>query len=125
VPVATRALSGLHESRRAYLSIPGNERPQLPRGLGGEMGGWGLRGRCNLTQLYISAAINWLRDDMSLLPTIYLSQSYRAGLEWNLLNVGTGLLVGLNVGMSCCSEHSSLPTAWVHGSSNPALARKS
>jgi uncharacterized oligopeptide transporter (OPT) family protein len=47
-----------------------------------------------------SAAINWLRDGMSLLPTIYLSQSYRAGLEWNLLNVGTGLLVGLNVGMS-------------------------
>jgi hypothetical protein len=54
-----------------------------------------------------------------------LSQSYRAGLEWNLLNVGTGLLVGLNVGMSCCSEHSSLPTALVQGSSNPALARKS
>src|SRR5258708_4265039 len=33
------------KSGRAYLSIPGNERPQLPRGLGGEMGGWGLRGR--------------------------------------------------------------------------------
>jgi OPT family oligopeptide transporter len=47
-----------------------------------------------------SAAVTWLRESTSLLPTLYLSQPYRAGFEWNLLNVGSGLLVGLNVGMS-------------------------
>jgi OPT family oligopeptide transporter len=47
-----------------------------------------------------SAIVDWLRDGMSLLPTLFLSQPYRAGFEWSLLNVGSGLLVGLNVGMS-------------------------
>jgi uncharacterized oligopeptide transporter (OPT) family protein len=37
---------------------------------------------------------------MGLLPTLYFSAPYRAGIEWGLLNVGSGLLVGLNVGLS-------------------------
>lgn len=47
-----------------------------------------------------SAAVDWLREGMSALPTLFLSQPYRAGFEWNLLSVGSGMLVGLNVGMS-------------------------
>ena len=47
-----------------------------------------------------SAAVDWLREGMSLLPTLYFSTPYRAGLEWGLLNFGSGLLVGLNVGLS-------------------------
>lgn len=47
-----------------------------------------------------SAAVDWSREGMGLLPTLYLSQQFRIGFEWNLLNIGSGLLVGLNVGMS-------------------------
>ena len=47
-----------------------------------------------------SAAVDWLREGLSLLPTLYFSTSYRAGIEWGLLNFGSGLLVGLNIGLS-------------------------
>jgi OPT family oligopeptide transporter len=47
-----------------------------------------------------SAVVDWLREGLSLLPTLYFSAPYRAGIEWGLLNVGSGLLVGLNVGLS-------------------------
>src|SRR5262249_4982668 len=47
-----------------------------------------------------SAAIDWMREGLSLLPTLYFSTSYRAGIEWGLLNLGSGLLVGLNIGLS-------------------------
>lgn len=47
-----------------------------------------------------SAAVDWLREGMSVLPTLYFSTPYRAGVEWGLLNVGSGLLVGLNIGLS-------------------------
>src|SRR5262249_53135898 len=47
-----------------------------------------------------SSAIDGLREGMGLLPTLYFSAPYRAGLEFSLLNVGSGLLVGLNVGLS-------------------------
>ena len=49
---------------------------------------------------FASSALDWLREGMGLLPTLYFSQPYRAGVEWGLLNVGSGLLVGLNVGLS-------------------------
>jgi OPT family oligopeptide transporter len=48
----------------------------------------------------VSAAVDWLREGMALLPTLYFSLPYRAGIEWGLLNAGSGLLVGLNVGLS-------------------------
>lgn len=47
-----------------------------------------------------SAAIDWLREGFSLLGTLYLSRPYRAGFEFSLLDIGSGLLVGLNVGLS-------------------------
>jgi OPT family oligopeptide transporter len=47
-----------------------------------------------------SGAVDWLREGMALLPTLYFSRPYRAGMEWGLLNIGSGLLVGLNVGLS-------------------------
>jgi OPT family oligopeptide transporter len=47
-----------------------------------------------------SSAVDWLREGMALLPTLYFSAPYRAGIEWGLLNAGSGLLVGLNVGVS-------------------------
>lgn len=34
-----------------------------------------------------SAAVDWLRESMALLPTLYLSQPYRAGVEWNFLTL--------------------------------------
>src|ERR1043166_1340520 len=49
---------------------------------------------------FLREGISVLYKDLSLLPTYYFSQPYRAGIEWNLLNVGTGLLVGLNVSLS-------------------------
>jgi len=50
-----------------------------------------------------SAVVSWLRDAWHLIPVTYLSaglQSFRAGIDWGLLNMGTGLLVGLNMGLS-------------------------
>jgi len=47
-----------------------------------------------------SAAVVWLREGLSWLPTLYLSKPYRMGFEWSFLNIGSGLLVGLNVGLS-------------------------
>src|SRR5262249_43574338 len=47
-----------------------------------------------------SALVDWLREGLSLLGTLYLSKAYRTGFEFSLLNVGSGLLVGLNVGLS-------------------------
>jgi uncharacterized oligopeptide transporter (OPT) family protein len=45
----------------------------------------------------------WLRDGVSALKDFYLTPtlaSLRVGIEWSLLNVGTGLLISLNVCLS-------------------------
>ncbi len=51
-----------------------------------------------------SAVVGLLREKpISALPTFYISnfsKSFSTGLEWNLLGLGTGLLVGLNVSVS-------------------------
>lgn len=60
-----------------------------------------------------SAGVNWLREGMSLLPTLYLSKPYRMGFEWSFLNIGSGLLVGLNVGISMLLG--TLVTAFIIG----------
>ncbi len=49
---------------------------------------------------FASAGVNWLREAMALLPTLYLAKPYRMGFEWSFLSIGSGVLVGLNVGIS-------------------------
>jgi OPT family oligopeptide transporter len=55
-----------------------------------------------------SAALDWLREIKEWLPDYYFEpstlaanfKSFRVGVEWNLLSLGTGMLIGLNVGLS-------------------------
>jgi uncharacterized oligopeptide transporter (OPT) family protein len=48
----------------------------------------------------IGVIIAFLRDGISLIGTLGLAMRYRVGIEWSVLNIGTGMLVGLNVGLS-------------------------
>ncbi|HEX5272059.1 MAG TPA: OPT/YSL family transporter [Gemmataceae bacterium] len=50
-----------------------------------------------------SAAVDWFREGMGVLHDYYPGPrfaGYRVGIEWNLLSVGSGLLIGLNVSLS-------------------------
>jgi uncharacterized oligopeptide transporter (OPT) family protein len=50
-----------------------------------------------------SALVDWFREGVKKLSDFYptpLAASYRAGIEWNLLSIGSGLLIGLNVSLS-------------------------
>jgi uncharacterized oligopeptide transporter (OPT) family protein len=47
-----------------------------------------------------SAGVVGLREGLGWLPTLYLAKPYRMGFEWSFLNIGSGLLVGINVGLS-------------------------
>jgi uncharacterized oligopeptide transporter (OPT) family protein len=51
-----------------------------------------------------SAAIDWLREGMRILPTWFFgsksAETFLVGLEPGLLTIGSGLLVGLNVALS-------------------------
>jgi uncharacterized oligopeptide transporter (OPT) family protein len=57
-----------------------------------------------------SAVVDWFREGVTILgqasklPSYYFGQatfaSYRFGIEWGLLPVGTGVLIGLNVSLS-------------------------
>ena len=50
-----------------------------------------------------SALVDWYREGMEVLHDFYptpLFKSLKVGIEWNLLSVGSGLLIGLNVGLS-------------------------
>ncbi len=62
---------------------------------------------------FASGLANMLRETTNLLPTLYLAKEYRLGFEWSFLNVGSGLLVGLNVGISMLLG--SFVTAFVIG----------
>jgi len=44
--------------------------------------------------------VSFLRDALGWLPNLGLAVRYRVGIEWSLLNIGTGLLIGMNVGLS-------------------------
>lgn len=44
--------------------------------------------------------VSFLRDALGWLPNLNFAARYRIGIEWSLLNIGTGLLIGMNVGMS-------------------------
>jgi OPT family oligopeptide transporter len=44
--------------------------------------------------------ISFVRDALLWLPNLNIASRFRVGMEWSLLNIGTGLLIGLNVGIS-------------------------
>jgi uncharacterized oligopeptide transporter (OPT) family protein len=48
----------------------------------------------------IGVIIAFLRDGLSWIGTLGLAMRYRVGIEWSVLNIGTGMLIGLNVGLS-------------------------
>jgi len=56
------------------------------------------------TMLGLSAVVGmviaFLRDGLEWIGTLGLAIRYRIGIEWGVLNVGTGMLIGLNVGLS-------------------------
>jgi uncharacterized oligopeptide transporter (OPT) family protein len=59
----------------------------------------GTLGVCALA----SALLDWLREGIEVLPDFYPSaqlKSFRIGLEWNLLTLGTGLLISVGVSLS-------------------------
>jgi uncharacterized oligopeptide transporter (OPT) family protein len=50
-----------------------------------------------------SAVVDWLREGEEVLRDWFFSarlQAYRIGIEWNLLSVGIGLLISVNVSLS-------------------------
>jgi uncharacterized oligopeptide transporter (OPT) family protein len=44
--------------------------------------------------------VSFFRDALLWLPNLTIAGRFRVGMEWSLLNIGTGLLIGLNVGLS-------------------------
>jgi uncharacterized oligopeptide transporter (OPT) family protein len=51
----------------------------------------------------LSAAVDWLRVGWERLPDLFFSpllKSYKVGIEWNLLSVGSGMLIGPTVSLS-------------------------
>jgi len=48
----------------------------------------------------ISGLMDWFRDGKPILQSLYISKGFSAGLEWNLLSVGSGILIGWNVAVS-------------------------
>jgi uncharacterized oligopeptide transporter (OPT) family protein len=50
-----------------------------------------------------SAVVDWFREGVEKLPDFYptsVFKSLKIGIEWNLLSLGSGLLIGLNVSLS-------------------------
>ncbi|PWB70288.1 hypothetical protein C3F09_09270 [candidate division GN15 bacterium] len=48
----------------------------------------------------VGVIIAFLRDGLGKIGTLGLAMRYRVGIEWSVLNIGTGMLVGINVGLS-------------------------
>jgi uncharacterized oligopeptide transporter (OPT) family protein len=61
-----------------------------------------------------SALVYWLRAEAKKLETYFFSsaflKSFGVGIEWNLMTMGTGLLVGINVALSALAG--TLIVAW-------------
>lgn len=58
-----------------------------------------IMGVCGLA----SALVDWFREGLEKLPDLFpssLFRSYQTGIEWNLLSLGSGLLINLNVSLS-------------------------
>ncbi|MFA6099116.1 MAG: OPT/YSL family transporter [Patescibacteria group bacterium] len=49
---------------------------------------------------FISGALAFVRDGLGKAGSIFIQKPLAIGLEWNLLSVGTGLIVGLGIGLS-------------------------
>jgi len=48
----------------------------------------------------IGVIIAFLRDGLGKIAVLGLAMRYKVGIEWSVLNIGTGMLVGINVGLS-------------------------
>lgn len=48
----------------------------------------------------LGMVIAFVRDGLAWIGTLGLAMRYRIGIEWGVLNIGTGMLIGLNVGLS-------------------------
>ncbi len=48
----------------------------------------------------IGAVVAFFRDGVALLHTWNFAGRFAIGVEWNVLSIGTGMLIGLNVGVS-------------------------
>ncbi len=48
----------------------------------------------------VGAIVAFFRDGIAFLHTWLFAGRFSIGLEWNVLSVGTGLLIGINVGLS-------------------------
>ena len=44
--------------------------------------------------------IAFVRDGLGKIAVLGLAMRYRVGIEWSVLNIGTGMLIGINVGLS-------------------------
>ncbi|MFA5051550.1 MAG: OPT/YSL family transporter [Patescibacteria group bacterium] len=60
-----------------------------------------------------SAALAFLRDALAKAPSLYFAARYRVGLEWSFLTFGTGMLVGIRVGLSMLA---GTIVVWIFGS---------
>lgn len=65
-------------------------------------GGTGSGGRMKTlgASAIVGAVIAFFRDGKSLLTPWMFGGRFTIGLEWNVLSIGTGMLVGINVGLS-------------------------
>ncbi len=48
----------------------------------------------------VGIIIAFVRDGLNKLPTLGIASRFGVGIEWSVLSVGTGMLIGLNVGLS-------------------------
>jgi uncharacterized oligopeptide transporter (OPT) family protein len=48
----------------------------------------------------IGVGVSFFRDGLGLIPLTFIAQRFKIGIEWNVLSVGTGILVGLRMGLS-------------------------
>jgi uncharacterized oligopeptide transporter (OPT) family protein len=48
----------------------------------------------------IGVIVAFLRDGLNKLATLGFAMRYSVGFEWSVLSIGTGMLIGLNVGLS-------------------------
>ena len=48
----------------------------------------------------VGIVIAFVRDGLNKLPTLGIASRFGVGIEWSVLSIGTGMLIGLNVGLS-------------------------
>lgn len=63
-------------------------------------GGGGSRIRTLGLSAVLGAVVAFFRDGLPYLKTWPAASRFSIGIEWNVLSVGTGMLIGINVGLS-------------------------